>query len=377
MEQIGQSSDTYPTLPNQWTMDDMNEFLAEMIRWIATLPAEVGRYGRAKDGSSLLDVACETFVNFRKKLEECEHESEEIKLERVLEVVEYAKMRYDEIGSAFEEDEEALEKIWRRAFGLEKKEQGMEGHRELEVTGSEAEEKERQDPKEKDEREDLEEDDALDELEEDDALDEHLDGHRKLEEMGREAEEGEEPEGNEDPEVGGERENQVRQDPEEKLLNGQDEGFKEDDGERGEGAEKWPTRQWMDLFFYDSEVDGDEGFEDDEEEEREQPRVEDERGERRGRGRTKLESLHKDWETWDEKGLSRGDTKRPWRFDEGGEDLLTRGGGSVGEIKLDCREARAERDSNMQVGRSAPEERGEDLRSGANKKMKKEIKTEA
>ena len=368
MEQIGQSSDTYPTLPTSWTMDDMNEFLAEMIRWIAMQPEEVGRFGWAKDGSSLLDVACETFVNFRKKLEECEHESEEIKLERVLEVVEYAKMRYDEIGSAFEEDEEALEQIWRRVFGLEKKEQGMEGHRELEVMGSEAEEKERQDPKEKDEREDLEEDDALDE---------HLDGHRKLEEMGREAEEGEEREGNEDPEVGGEREDQVRRDPEEKILNGQDEGFKEDDGERGEGAEKWPTRQWMDLFFYDSEVDGDEGFEDDEEEEREQPRVEDERGERRGRGRTKLESLHKDWETWDEKGLSRGDTKRPWRFDEGGEDLLTRGGGSVGEIKLDCREARAERDSNMQVGRSAPEERGEDLRSGANKKMKKEIKTEA
>ena len=153
MEQIGQSSDTYPTLPTSWTMDDMNEFLAEMIRWIAMQPEEVGRFGWAKDGSSLLDVACETFVNFRKKLEECEHESEEIKLERVLEVVEYAKMRYDEIGSEFEEDEEALEQIWRRAFGLEKKEQGMEGHRELEVTGSEAEEKERQDPKEKDERE--------------------------------------------------------------------------------------------------------------------------------------------------------------------------------------------------------------------------------
>ena len=377
MEQIGQSLDTCPTLPTPWNMDDMDEFLAEMIRWIAKEPEEVGRFGWAKDGSSLLDIACETLVNFHKKSEECEHESEEIKLEGVLGVLEYARIKYDEIGSVCEEDEEALEQIWRRVFGLEKKEQGMEGHRELEVTGSEAEEKERQDPKEKDEREDLEEDDALDELEEDDALDEHLDGHRKLEEMGREAEEGEEPEGNEDPEVGGERENQVRQDPEEKLLNGQDEGFKEDDGERGEGAKIWPTRQWWDLFFYDSEVDGDEGFEDDEEEEREQPRVEDERGERRGRGRTKLESLHKDWETWDEKGLSRGDTKRPWRFDEGGEDLLTRGGGSVGEIKLDCREARAERDSNMQVGRSAPEERGEDLRSGANKKMKKEIKTEA
>ena len=261
-----------------------------------------------------------------------------------------------------------------------------------------------------------------------------MDWHREWEETGREAEEGEEREGNEDPEVGGEREDQVRQDPEEKderedqdedvaykLLNGQDEGFKEDDGERGEGAKKWVlTRQWMDLFFYDSEVDGDEGFEDDGEEEREQPRVEDERGERLTKGterdssmrvhpgegeeeqlqprvgeedewrgrtrgdfveetgrRTKLESLHKDWETWDEKGLRRGDTKRPWRFDERGESS-TRGGGSFGEIKLDCKEARDGRDSNKrgQPGRSAAEENGVDLRLAANKRMKKEIKME-
>ena len=124
-----------------------------------------------------------------------------------------------------------------------------------------------------------------------------MEEHRKLEETGREAEE---REGNEDLEVGGERKDQVRQDEREdqdedvayKLLNGQDEGFKEDDGERGEGANKWVlTRQWIDLFFYDSEVDGDEGFEDDGEEERAQPRVEDERGDRLTRGTERDSSL--------------------------------------------------------------------------------------
>ena len=309
MEQIGQSSDTYPTLPTSWTMDDMNEFLAEMIRWIATLPAEVGRYGRAKDGSSLLDVACETFVNFRKKLEECVDESEEMKLEGVLEELAYARNKYNEIGSMCEEDEEVMEQRWRRAFGLEEEEQLMDGHRELEEIGREAEEKVegdkredqvRQDPKEEEEREDQVRRDP----EEDDAY-----GHRELEEKGREAEESEKREGNVDPEQGGEREDQVEQDPEEKveredqvwdpeeddaykLINGQDEGFKEDDWERGEGAKKGGlTRQWMDLFFHNSEVDGDEGIEDDGEEERAQPRVEDERGDRLTRGTERDSSL--------------------------------------------------------------------------------------
>ena len=137
MEQIGQSLDTCPTLPTPWNMDDMNEFLAEMIRWIAKEPEELGRFGWAKDGSSLLDIACETLVNFRKKLEECEDESEEIKLEGVCWVLEHARIKYDEIGSMCEEDEEAMEQIWRRAFGLEEKEQRMEEHRELEETGRE------------------------------------------------------------------------------------------------------------------------------------------------------------------------------------------------------------------------------------------------
>ena len=77
-----------------------------------------------------------------------------------------------------------------------------------------------------------------------------------------------------------------------KLINGQDKGFKEDDWERGEGAKKGGlTSQWMDLFFYDSEVDGDEGIEDDGEEERAQPRVEDERGDKPTRGTERDSSL--------------------------------------------------------------------------------------
>ena len=134
-----------------------------------------------------------------------------------------------------------------------------------------------------------------------------MDGHRELEEKGREAEESEKREGNEDLEEGGEREDQVRQDPEEKveredqvsdpeeddaykLINGQDEGVKEDDWERGEGAKKGGLTRMV-LFFYDSEVDGDEGIEDDGEEERAQPRVEDERGDRLTTGTERDSSL--------------------------------------------------------------------------------------
>ena len=51
---------------------------------------------------------------------------------------------------------------------------------------------------------------------------------------------------------------------------GQDEGFKEDDQEGREGARKGGlaregglTREWLDMLFYDSEEDGDEGFDED------------------------------------------------------------------------------------------------------------------
>ena len=129
---------------------------------------------------------------------------------------------------------------------------------------------------------------------------------------------------------------------------GLDEGFKEDDQGSSEGARKGGltmTREWLDLMFYDSEEDGDEGF-DEGGEEQLQPRV-GEGDEWRGRRledvveetgrRTRLERLHKDWENWDEKGQRRGDTKRPWRYDERGQSP-TRGGGSFGEIKLDCKD---------------------------------------
>ena len=56
---------------------------------------------------------------------------------------------------------------------------------------------------------------------------------------------------------------------------GLDEGFKEDDQGSSEGARKGGltmTREWLDLMFYDSEEDGDEGF-DEGGEEQLQPRV--------------------------------------------------------------------------------------------------------
>lgn len=85
-----------------------------------------------------------------------------------------------------------------------------------------------------------------------------------------------------------------------------------------EGARKRDlTREWLDLLLYDSEEDGDEGF-DEGEEEQLQPRV-GEDAEETGRGALKLECLRKDWENWDEKGQRRGDTMRPWRYDESGE----------------------------------------------------------
>ena len=319
-------------------MQDLDKFLVDLLYWASKEMSEV-------DGIWLLGFTRDKLVDFRDRLGEGEGDWESSNLECVIEDL---KCAIEDVSGMLEDDKE------------------VEGEAEEK---EESEDQARQDPEAEDKEEgegkgngDPEEDQAQGRAEKETQTEE--DDMRQA--LGVEEEEGEA------------EEEEEREDD----AQGLDEGFKEDDQGNSGGARKGGltmtmNRQWWDLFFYDSEVDGDEGFEDDEEEEREQPRVEDERGERRGRGRTKLESLHKDWETWDEKGLSRGDTKRPWRFDEGGEDLLTRGGGSVGEIKLDCREARAERDSNMQVGRSAPEERGEDLRSGANKKMKKEIKTEA
>ena len=82
-------------------------------------------------------------------------------------------------------------------------------------------------------------------------------------------------------------------------------------------------------------------------------------------GGAKLESLRRDWESWDEKGQGGGDSRGPWRWDEKVEGP-TEGGGPFGEIKLDLREARAERDANKegQIGRSAAEENVEDSKSG-------------
>ena len=306
-------------------MQDLDKFLVDLLYWAAKEMSVV-------DGIWLLGFTRDKLVDFRDRLGEGEGDWESSNLECVIEDL---KCAIEDVSGMLEDDKEVEGEA-------EEKEEG-----EGKVNG------------------DPEEDQAQGRAEKETQTEE--DDMRQA--LGVEEEEGEA------------EEEEEREDD----AQGLDEGFKEDDQGNSGGARKGGvtmTREWIDLMFYDTEEDGDEGFDEGGEEqlqpeEREQPRVEDERGERRGRGRTKLESLHKDWETWDEKGLSRGDTKRPWRFDEGGEDLLTRGGGSVGEIKLDCREARAERDSNMQVGRSAPEERGEDLRSGANKKMKKEIKTEA
>ena len=74
-------------------------------------------------------------------------------------------------------------------------------------------------------------------------------------------------------EVRKEREDNGDEVPEDDDAQGQDEGFKEDDQGSREGARKGGlTREWLDMMFYDTEEDGDEGFDEDECEER-QPGV--------------------------------------------------------------------------------------------------------
>ena len=74
-------------------------------------------------------------------------------------------------------------------------------------------------------------------------------------------------------EVRREKEDSGDEVPEDDDAQGQDEGFKEDDQGSREGARKGGlTREWLDMMFYDTEEDGDEGFDEDECEER-QPGV--------------------------------------------------------------------------------------------------------
>ena len=118
-------------------------------------------------------------------------------------------------------------------------------------------------------------------------------------------------------------------------------------------------------------MDGDEGF-DEEEEEQRQPSAGEGAWET-GR-EAKLEILRRDWESLDGKGQGGGDSLGSWRWDERAE-RPTGGGGSFGEIKLDLREARAERDANKrgQIGRTAAEENAQDSKSSFSVRMKKEI----
>ena len=65
----------------------------------------------------------------------------------------------------------------------------------------------------------------------------------------------------------------------------------------------------------------------------------------------------------------------PWRCDVIVKSQASEGG-SFGEIKLDCREAKAERDSHKrgQIERSAAEVNDKVLMTSSNERVKKEIK---
>ena len=100
-----------------------------------------------------------------------------------------------------------------------------------------------------------------------------------------------------------EPENQpLDQEPPKKRLRTE---LKEEDPGSREGASKGGlTREWLDMLFYDSEEDRDEGFDEDEEEQRQLGVGED--AEETGRG-ARIESLCRDWESWDEKGQGGGE----------------------------------------------------------------------
>ena len=355
MEQIN----TFPTLPSPWNLEDLDNHLVNMIRWVAKEPCEVGKCVWTKEGAAVLNIACETLGNFRKKLEELEGESEDTKLEGVNEVLHYANDQYNK--SVCEEEDKVKEQLWRRAFGGEQGEEGRD---------NEPVNKEQLKDGCRDERQ-TEEDHTL------------LGG-----------EEGEQHEsGSEDESGGGMRLRAVEEDAQGQSDEGfkedaqSDQGFKEDAQGSGEGAKTaCLTRRWLDMLFYDSEEDEDEGFEDEGEKEGLQLRVGEEDEWRESRQEAveetdrggKLEALHKDWEDWDEKGQRGGDTKKPWRFEEERGDSLTKGTGSFGEFQVDLRDAKAERDSSwrVQLGRRAAEESNEDLMGGVGKRVKSEIKKE-
>ena len=285
-------------------MQDLDKFLVDLLYWASKEMSEV-------DGIWLLGFTRDKLVDFRDRLGEGEGDWESSNLECVIEDL---KCAIEDVSGMREYDKE------------------VEGEAEEK---EESEDQARQDPEAEDKEEgegkgngDPEEDQAQGRAEKETQTEE--DDMRQA--LGVEEEEGEA------------EEEEEREDD----AQGLDEGFKEDDQGSSEGARKGGltmTREWLDLMFYDSEEDGDEGF-DEGGEEQLQPRVgegDEWRGRRledvveeTGRG-TRLERLHKDWENWDEKGQRRGDTKRPWRYDERGESP-TRGGGSFGEIKLDCKD---------------------------------------
>ena len=127
------------------------------------------------------------------------------------------------------------------------------------------------------------------------------------------------------------------------------------------------TREEIYLMFDDSE-DEDEGFDEDEDEVELMKSEEDVEVTEKT---PKIESLSKDWDGWDEKE-QHGEVLGPWRCD-GTVKCQASERGSFGEIKLDCREAKAERDflKSGQIERRAAEV---NLLTSSNMRVIKEIK---
>ena len=127
------------------------------------------------------------------------------------------------------------------------------------------------------------------------------------------------------------------------------------------------TREEIYLMFDDSE-DEDEGFDEDEDEVELMKSEEDVEVTEKT---PKIESLSKDWDSWDEKE-QHGEVLGPWRCD-GTVKCQASERGSFGEIKLDCREAKAERDflKSGQIERRAAEV---NLLTSSNMRVIKEIK---
>ena len=132
------------------------------------------------------------------------------------------------------------------------------------------------------------------------------------------------------------------------------------------------TREDIYLMFYDSEEDGDEGFDEDEDKD-EGELLKSEKDDEVTEKVPKIESLIKDWDNWDEKE-QHGGILGPWRYDVTVKSQASERG-SFGEIKLDCEEAKAERDSlkRGRIERSAAGVNNKDLPTSSNVRVKKEM----